>query len=308
MEENKFTFVKLEESAAEHIAAPHYSYWKSVFRRFFSNKVAITMLIIALAITLMAFIQPLFSGYDPLNKEFINTPSMWYLPPSLEYPFGTDQKGMNMFDAVWAGTGMSLKIAFIATTISTVLGVIVGAFWGYSKKLDVIMIEIYNIIYNVPFTLVVMILMYILGQGQWQLIFALSCTSWLGTAYFIRVQVMIIRDREYNLASRCLGTPTSKVIKHNILPYLISVIVTSVARDIPNFISYEVFLSYLGVGLTEAEPSLGRMVQNYVQFIQAPNASYMFWIPICVCAMISISLYIVGQTLADASDPRTHMI
>ncbi len=306
--ENKFVFVKADASASEHIAAPKYSYWKSVFRKFFSSKIVIVMLFIAASIMLFSFIQPLFSDYDPSVKPNINDQSLKYIQPCLEYPFGTDNVGTNMFDAIWASTGNSLSIALIATAITTVLGVIVGAFWGFSKKMDVIMIEIYNIIANIPFTLIVMVLMYVIGRGKWQLIFALSCTSWLSTAYFIRVQVMIIRDREYNLASKCLGTPITKIITRNIMPYLTSVIVTSVARDVPSFISYEVFLSYIGIGLDESEPSLGRMVQNYVQYMQTPNASYLFWIPVFLCALISISLYIVGQALADASDPRTHMI
>lgn len=302
--ENKFRFVELQENAAEHIAAPHYSYWKSVFRRFFSSKVAIVMLIISLAVILMAIIQPLTTNY--VEYANINDHSLRFLDMSLEYPFGTDGHGNNVFDAVWAGTRTSLFISFIVTTITTVIGIVVGMFWGYSKKMDAIMIEIYNMIANVPFTLLVMVLMYVLGSGLWQLIFALSCTSWLGVAYFIRVQVMIIRDREYNLASRCLGTPTSKILVHNILPYLVSVLVTSVSRDIPMYISYEVFLSYLGVGLDRSTPSLGRMVEEYSGYMT--SKPHIFWIPVFVCALISISLYIVGQTLADASDPRTHMM
>ena len=305
MEENKFQFVALEKSAAEHIAAPHYSYWKSVFRRFFSSKVAIVMLCICSFVFIMALVHPMISGYAPDNAPNINIPSMKFNAPSLKYLFGTDHVGNSLFDAVWAGTRTSLLIAFVATFITTTLGIIVGAFWGYSKKMDTFMIEIYNIIANVPFTLLVMVLMYVLGQGVKQLIFSLSVTSWLGTAYFIRVQVMIIRDREYNLASRCLGTPTYKVILHNILPYLVSVIVTSVARDVPSFISYEVFLSYIGVGLTQSDASLGRLIQNYATHMTA--APYLFWIPVAISALISVSLYIVGQTLADASDPRTHM-
>jgi oligopeptide transport system permease protein len=168
------------------------------------------------------------------------------------------------------------------------------------------MIEVYNVISNIPATLVAMILVYAIGSGIWQLIFALSITSWVGTAYFIRVQVMIIRDREYNLASRCLGTSTFKIITHNILPYLISVIMTAVSRDIPSFISYEVFLSFVGVGLSEKDPSLGRMIQQYSPYLV--STPYLFWIPVVVSAFISVSLHIVGQTLADASDPRTHMI
>ncbi|WP_273399885.1 oligopeptide ABC transporter permease OppC [Traorella massiliensis] len=305
MEDNKFTLVGIQEGVSEHIAAPHYSYWKSVFRKFFSNKIAITMLIIAGFVVFMAFVHPLISGYDPGVNPFINERWRYYLRPSLEFLFGTDNAGRDVFSAVWYGTRSSLEIAVISTAITTVLGVAVGMFWGYSKKVDAIMIEIYNIVANVPFLLIVMVLIFVLGSGKWQMIFALSCTSWLSTAYFIRVQVMIIRDREYNLASRCLGTPTYKVLLHNVLPYLISVIVTSIARDVPSFISYEVFLSYVGVGMGAQEASLGYIIQTYAPYMS--SASYLFWIPVGISALISVSLYVVGQALADASDPRTHM-
>lgn len=304
--ENLFEFVKVSESASEHIAAPQYSYWKSVFRKFFSSKLAIAMLIISLAVILMSFIHPIFSGYSPLNTPYVNTPSMWYLPPSAEYWFGTDNVGNSLFDAIWVGTRNSLTIAFVATAISTVIGVIVGMFWGYSKKMDSIMLNIYNVVANIPYLLLVIVLMYSLGRGIPQMIFSLSCTTWLGTAYFIRVQVMIIRDREYNLASECLGTSRSKIVIHNIFPYLISVIMTSISRDVPSFISYEVFLTFVGNGLSEENASLGRMVQRYSAYMS--GSPYLFWIPVFVSALISVSLYIVGQTLADASDPRTHMI
>ena len=305
-QDSRFTFVKVDESASEHIAAPQYSYWKSVFRRFFSSKVAIFMLILIIVIILMAIIHPMISGYDNLNMENINDPTSRFLRPSLEHLFGTDSVGRDQFNAVWSGTRTSLFASFAATAVTTIIGVIVGMFWGFSKRLDVIMIEIYNVIANIPYTLVCMLIMYTFGAGLVQLIFAMSCTTWISTAYFIRVQVMIIRDRDYNLASRCLGTPMSKMITHNILPYLISVIMTSISRDVPSFISSEVFLSYLGVGLGQSYASLGRLVQDAVKYIQ--SAPYLLIFPLVVAASISVSLYIVGQTLADASDPRTHMI
>lgn len=306
MEDNKFVIVGAQDGASEHIAAPHYSYWKSVFRKFFSSKLAIIMLIISAFVVIMSIVHPMISQFDPVKTPFINQRDMWYLRPSLENWFGTDNVGNSLFSAVWFGTRNSLEVAISATAITTTLGVIVGMFWGYSKKIDAFMLEIYNVVANIPFLLLVMILVYVFGNGKAQIIFALSCTSWLGTAYFIRVQVMIIRDREYNMASRCLGTSTSKVLMHNVLPYLISVIVTSISRDVPNFISTEVFLSYIGVGMGAKTASLGYLIQNYAPFMQ--SASYLFWIPVAISALISVSLYIVGQTLADASDPRTHMV
>ena len=303
--DERFTFVALDDFASERINSPKYSYWKSVFRKFFSSKIAIFFLVLTLVTLFLSYILPLISGYDPTVQEYINDISHRHLPPSFQYWFGTNNVGDSFFDEVWAGARTSLSLAIIATFITNVIGVIVGAFWGYSRKMDVIMIEVYNIIANVPFTLVVIILSYVLGPGFWQLVFCLCITSWLGMAYSIRIQVMMIRDREYNLASRCLGTPTHKIIQHNVLPFMIPIIVTSISRDVPSFISYEVFLSYLGIGLTEKEVSLGRLISSNSAYMT--SAPYLFWIPVAVAAVISISLYIVGQTLADASDPKTHM-
>ena len=300
-----FVPVELDSLASEKIEAPNYSYWKSVGRKFWGNKVAIAMLTLLTIIVLIAFIQPLISGYDFMNVDNINDFDSRYNWPSWENWFGTDSNGHSLFDAVFAGARTSISIGLIATTITTVVGVIVGAIWGYSKKIDRFMLEVYNVVSNIPDLLIVIILAYAFGSGFWNLLFAMCVTSWIGVAYFIRVQVMIMRDREYNLASRCLGTPTHRMVSKNILPYLISVIVTSVSRSLPSFISYEVFLSFIGVGLSADIPSLGRIISKYTANMS--NYPYLFWLPVLVLALVTVSLYIVGQTLADASDPKTHM-
>lgn len=300
-----FTFVKTDSLESEVIDTPKYSYWRSVARKFFSSKVAIGMLILMIAILLMSFIQPMISGYDFMDVTDINDFSKRYNYPSWSEWFGTDKSGKSLFDAVWAGARTSISIAVLATTINTVIGVIIGAIWGFSKKIDRFMLEVYNVISNIPQLLIVMVLSYSFGNGFWNLIFAMCITGWLGTAYFIRVQVMIMRDREYNLASQALGTPMKRMLPRNILPYLTSVIVTSLSRDLPAYISYETFLSFLGVGLNADVPSLGRLISDYTNNMS--NYPYLFWIPVMVLALVSISLYIVGQTLADAADPRTHM-
>lgn len=301
-----FDFADFDETESEHITAPRYSYWKSVWRTFFKSKFTVIVAIIMLAVVSFALIQPLFSGYDPMVAPNINTPEMkfvpWFTDP--DHVFGTDNIGNDVFDAVWAGARNSILVSFICTGINMVIGIIVGAIWGFSKKIDKWMIEVYNIVSNVPFLLIAMILSYILGAGFAPLIFTMTCTDWIFVAYFIRTQVMIIRDREYNMASKCLGTRTPTMITKNILPYLVSVIMTYISRTIPSYISYEVFLSYLGLGLGATYASLGRSISMYTSFIEGhPN---LFWTPIVVVAIISISLYIVGQKLADATDPRNH--
>ena len=303
--QNLFDFAAFDRLESEHIAAPRYSYWKSVWRTFFRSKFTVAVTILMIALVAFALIQPLYSGYSPTDATNINNKEMLYLKPSAEHLFGTDNIGNEVFDAVWAGARTSIIVSFLSTAINMVVGVLVGAIWGFSKKVDKWMIEVYNVIANIPFLLLAMILSYVLGAGMRSLIITMTCTSWIYVAYFIRTQVMIIRDREYNLASKCLGTGTWTIITKNILPYLVSVIMTYISREIPSIISYEVFLSYLGLGLGATSASLGRMVSKYTAFMK--GYPHLFWIPVSVVAIIAISLYIVGQKLADATDPRTHM-
>ena len=185
------------------------------------------------------------------------------------------------------------------------VGIVIGAIWGFSKKVDKFMTEVYNIIGNVPSILFISVMVMIMSASFWTLVFAMTITGWLFIAYFIRTQVIIIRDREYNLASKCLGTPIFRIAMRNILPFMTSIIVTLAATEIPSYISSEVFLSYIGIGLSET--SLGKLIQSTNSTMFVPGWELEFWAPVTVTAIITIVLYVVGQKLGDASDPRTHM-
>ena len=304
IDKSKFTFVKRDDFASETIDAPAYSYWKSVMRQFLKKKSTITMLGILIAIILMSFIYPMFSNFDFNDVSKVNDFSMRYIKPSAQYWFGTDSNGKSLFDGVWFGARNSILISIIATVINLAIGVIIGGIWGISKTVDRVMMEIYNIISNIPALLIVIVLTYSIGAGFWNLIFAMTITGWVGIAYTIRVQIMRYRDLEYNLASRTLGTPTLKIVTKNIMPQLVSVIVTTTSQMLPSFISYEAFLSFFGLGLPVTVPSLGRLISDYSQNVTT-NA-YLFWIPLTTLILVSLTFFVVGQNLADASDPRTH--
>jgi len=304
IDKSKFQFVKRDDFASETIDAPAYSYWKSVMRQFLKKKSTITMLGILIAIILMSFIYPMFSNFDFNDVSKVNDFSMRYIKPSGQYWFGTDSNGKSLFDGVWFGARNSILISIIATVINLAIGVIIGGIWGISKTVDRVMMEIYNIISNIPALLIVIVLTYSIGAGFWNLIFAMTITGWVGIAYTIRVQIMRYRDLEYNLASRTLGTPTFKIVTKNIMPQLVSVIVTTTSQMLPSFISYEAFLSFFGLGLPVTVPSLGRLISDYSQNVTT-NA-YLFWIPLTTLILVSLTFFVVGQNLADASDPRTH--
>ena len=301
---DKFQFVKRDDFASEAIDTPAYSYWGSVFRQFLKKKSTVIMLGILIAIVLMSFIYPMFSDFDFNDVSKVNDFSARYIKPNAEHWFGTDSNGKSLFDGVWFGARNSILISVIATFVNLFIGVVIGGIWGISKSVDRIMMEVYNVINNIPSLLIVIVLTYSIGAGFWNLIFAMSVTTWISVAHSIRIQMLRYRDLEYNLASRTLGTPSYKIIMKNIMPQLVSVIVTSTSQMLPSFISYEAFLSFFGLGLPITVPSLGRLISDYSQNVTT-NA-YLFWIPLTTLVLVSLSLFVVGQNLADASDPRTH--
>lgn len=308
-----FRFIDSDVFSSEKIIAPRYSYWKSVFRVFFRKKSSIVMLALLVVILLVSFIMPNFWIYDAF--ENVTDGNSYSLSPikamqyyggfSFKWLLGTGAMGNSIMYGIVAGARTSLLLAIICAAINMTIGIVLGAVWGYSKKFDAVMLVIFNIVANVPYILLITVLVYVIGSGFWSFIFALTVTGWLSIAYFFRTQVMVIRDREYSLASRCLGTPVNRVISKNILPFLTSVIATLLASELPSYISMEVFLSFIGVGLSATVPSLGRMIQNAQSaFLTYP---WQFWPPVAVASAITIILYVLGQNLADATDPRTHM-
>ena len=311
-DEELFAPISHSDAESEKIAAPRYSYWKSVFRVFFRKKINIIALGLLLFVILFAYIYPSVTNYDPSanlldpnSKHLGPTQALNYFGHELRWILGSGASGEPTFDAVWNGARISISLAFICAAINMVVGVMLGAVWGFSKKVDMVMMEVYTIIGNVPMILIISVLSMLFSPTFWTMVFALTIVGWLGIAFFIRTQVLIIRDREYNLASRCLGTSIFKIATKNILPFMTSVIVTLLATELPSYISYEVFLSYIGMGMSEM--SLGRLIYAAEAAMVTPGWQMEFWSPVAIAAIITVVLYLVGQNLGDASDPRTHM-
>lgn len=309
---SKFTIVGNDAIASEKIIAPRYSYWKSVFRVFFRKKSNIVLIALFVIMILSAIFVPMICKYDPI--ENVMDATTYNLSPkaamdrfgvSFKWMLGSGGQGNSIMYNIFAGARMSLLLAIICAAINMTIGIIIGAVWGFSKRLDAILIPIYNIIANVPYILIVAVLIYIIGSGFWPMVFAMTITQWIGVAFFFRTQVMIIRDREYSLASKCLGTPINRIVSKNILPFLTSVIVTMLATEVPSYISLETYMSFIGIGLSAKVPSLGRMISDaQTAFISYP---WEFWPPVIYAALLTIILYLLGQNLADATDPKTHM-
>jgi len=305
-----FEFAEYDSSKAELTGYSNYSFWRSTVQVFLKNKVAVTLLIVVGIVILFTLVQPFLPNQKLPNKIYLDSTTGMQLrnqTPNSEYLFGTNSIGQDLWARIWSGTRTSLFIGFAVGLFEAIVGITIGALWGYVRKLDAIITEIYNVWDNIPTTIVLIILTYILKPSIPTIIFAMCMTGWLGMARFVRNLIIIIRDREYNLASRCLGTPTSRIITKNLLPYLVSVIMLRMALAIPSAIGNEVFLSYIGMGLPLDIPSLGNLINEGRILMMTPALRYQLLFPAAVISIVTISFYVIGNVFADSADPRNHV-
>ncbi len=303
LNKNLFEIAEFNEGQEEDAGFSNYSYWQSTFRTFFKSKLSTFLFLMMIAFIAISFIYPMVSDIDP--NEVIMDPREWNQSPSSEHWFGTDALGRDIWARTWHGTKTSLQLGFVIAFFDIGIGVIAGALWGYLRKIDRFMTELYNIVMNVPSTVYLILLAYIMRPGFWTIVIAMSTRGWLSIARFIRNKVLSIRESEYNIASQCLGTPLSRIITKNIIPFLVSIIIMETALTIPYSIGNEVFLGFIGLGLPPEVVSLGNMVnEGKNNFMIYP---YQLAYPTLVLSFVTISFYIVGNKFSDASDPKNHL-
>ena len=299
----RFKVVEYSPEKAEMIGYSNYSYWKSVFHNFLKKKSAVALLIVFVALVVFSFVALVIGKYD--YRNLVTDSSKGFVLPNAEFWFGTDNLGRDYWSQVWYATQTSIKLACIVAIGECVLGVTIGLLWGYVRQLDRFFTELYNVIDNIPQIIYMTLIALMVGKSFTIMAVSLIAFGWLGMARNIRNLVMMYRDREYNLASRCLGTPTYRILLKNILPYLISVIILRVALSIPRTISMETTLSYLGLGLDINTPTLGILLRNARSYFL--NYPYLLVFPAVIVSVVTITFYLVGNAFSDAADPRNHV-
>ena len=305
-----FERAEYDAAAGENGGYSNYSYWGSTLRAFRKNKTAMFFLWLLIILLAFTFIQPLLPGQRDPNV-INNDPATGFMlknqPPSPTFWFGTNAIGQDLWARLWSGTRTSLFIGVVVAFFEALIGIVMGALWGYVRKLDRLFTEIYNVIDNIPTTIIRMLFAYMMRPSLFTVTFVMCLTGWFSMARFIRNQIVIIRDREYNLASRCLGTPTRKIITKNLLPYMVSVIMLRMALAVPGAIGTEVFLTYIGLGLPVTIPSLGNLINEGKQVMLNPELVYQLYFPAIIISIITISFYMIGNAFSDAADPKNHV-
>lgn len=301
-EKELFQYAPYHVQDAERIGFSEYSYWKSVLRNFFKKKSAVVMLGIFMLLFIFTFVAAAIGKYDVYSLRIDN--SLMFTLPNSQFWFGTDNLGRDYWSQVWHATRTSIILAVSVSIGQITLGVVIGLVWGYVRRLDRFFTELYNLIDNIPTIIYMTLIVLMIGKTYTIMALAIIGFGWLGTARNVRNLVFMYRDREYNLASRCLGTGLWRILTKNILPYLVSVIVLRLALAIPGTIAYETTLAYLGL-MDISTPSLGILLRNARSyFLDFP---YLLIIPASIVSVITVTFYLVGNAFSDACDPRNHV-
>jgi oligopeptide transport system permease protein len=219
------------------------------------------------------------------------------------YYFGTDALGRDLWSRICYGTRISLYIALAAVLIDMVIGITVGMVSGYfGGAVDLVLQRVIEVINGIPQLVVVTLLLVILKPGLFTITLALILTSWIGMSRVVRAQVLQLKEREYILASRTLGTPTAVILFREILPNTMGQVIIMAMMSVPSAIFMESFLSFVGLGIPEPMASLGSLISTgFNNMLTYPSQIV---IPVVIFSILMVSFNLTADGLRDALDPK----
>jgi dipeptide transport system permease protein len=298
--EDMFTPVNDNFTDAEKISRPSIRYWKDVWRRLKQNKLALSGFIMIILLVAMAVIGPYLSGYSYYEQDFAKK----NLSPNSEHWFGTDSAGRDLFTRAWHGARISLFIGLMAALIDFFMGVIYGGISGLKGgKVDNIMMRFAEVIYAVPYLLMVILIMIVLERGIWPIIIAMTITGWIPMARLVRGQVLQLKELDYVQAANAMGSNTLWTLRKHLIPNTMGPILVNVTLTVPTAIFAEATLSFLGLGIPAPRASWGTMTSDALGSILIGNF-YQLAIPALLISITMFAFNVFGDGLRDALDPR----
>lgn len=273
--------------------------WLDAVHRFARNKLSMVAFFLALALIIMALFAPWLAPthYDDQNY------SVSWQRPSAQFLLGTDPFGRDLLSRIIYGARISLSVALVVNVVSFVVGMPIGALAGwYGGVIDYMLMRLVDLMSAFPTLLFALLMLSTIGGGLFNIYLALSITSWIGIARLIRGQFLSLREQDYVLAARATGTPTWRILLRHLTPNALAPVIVSLTLGIPAAIMGEAGLSFLGIGVDPPTPSWGKMVSEYLPYIQ--TNWYLSTFPAIMIALTMYAFTLMGDGLQDALNPQ----
>ncbi len=276
------------------------SLWHDAWLRLSKNRLALFGAGVLVLVSIACLAGPLFSSYG-YEQQFLELGAS---APSAQHWLGTDTLGRDLLVRTLYGGRISLAVGLVATLVAVTIGVVYGAVAGFFEgKVDAVMMRIVDIMYSLPFTIFVILLMVFFGREIILLFVAIGAVEWLTMARIVRAQVMAVKRMEFVEAARSLGFGKSRLIFRHILPNIVGPIIVYTTLTIPSVMLLEAFLSFLGLGVQAPMSSWGVLIKDGAEKME--EFPWLLYFPGAVFSLTLFSLNFLGDGLRDALDVRS---
>ncbi|PPE05774.1 oligopeptide ABC transporter permease OppC [Williamsoniiplasma lucivorax] len=308
-----FKVVGAKSTESEVLKSKPYSYWKSVFKLLVKSPSFIVAMTILIVFIILAIAVPWGKDATPLIKPNIDgitgehTSGKPHLP-TWEFLFGLGVQGEDLWLKMWAGMRTTLAFAFVIAFIQIFVGILIGSIWGYFRKTDIFFIQLTNLLTLVPSLILLLFVVFMMKVGLAAIIIGVSIQAWIAIASTVRVQIILVKNTDYNTASVSLGSGSRRIITKNIMPKILPVIIQAGTFAVPNAISIDATLSFLGFGFTDGvkTTSLGKILNEIMAKSTWEVYPHLIIIPLVLTTTVSIIFFVVAKVFADSLDPKNH--
>ena len=277
-----------------------HSLWRDARVRLYRNKPAMAGLVILLGLGIVALLAPWLAPYSYSEQNL----ALGATPPSWRHWLGTDIFGRDLLTRVIYGSRVSLAVGLLATAVALGIGVTWGLVAGYlGGRVDAVMMRIVDILYALPFTIFIILLMVVFGRNILLLFLAIGAVEWLTMARVVRGQVMSVRRQDYIAAAVAMGLSKRRVMLRHALPNISGVAIVYTTLTIPNVILLESFLSFLGLGVQPPQSSWGLLIAYGIESME--EYPWLLFFPALTLSLALFALNFLGDGLRDALDPKT---
>ncbi|MBP6738224.1 MAG: ABC transporter permease [Rhodobacteraceae bacterium] len=289
--------------------------WRDVWAQFRRHRGAMAALVMLTLLALFVLVGPLIWRIDPnfIESNTVKMMKSRNLGPSLAHPLGTDQLGRDMLARMMFGGRISLAVGSVAMMVAIFIGTTIGVLAGFFKRLDSWLMRLTDLFLALPLLPLLLVMMMLFSEataavlgprlGTFLLIvLAIGVTSWMQAARVVRGEVLVLKEREFVLAARSVGTPGRRIILRHILPNVLSPVLVAATLGIAAAIITESVLSFLGLGFPPDFPTWGRLLYDGIDSIRT-YPERVVW-PGLAISITVLSVNYIGDGLRDALDPR----